>query len=52
MTLHKCSFCEGSKHSNDERLSHEKICIKNYTLTDEERIKNKLELNQKNNKQI
>ena len=45
MSLHQCSFCEASFRSNEDRVSHEKRCSKNYTLTADEKFKNRLELN-------
>lgn len=49
MTLWKCSFCEGSSKSNEQRKKHEVVCFenpknKNMTLS---HLKKRMELNKK-----
>lgn len=49
MALHKCSYCENSLRSDDERKDHETICVKN-GKTDAERFKARQKLKEKKEK--
>lgn len=46
MVFHKCSFCNNSYRSNEERKEHEIVCIKN-GKGGEERFKAQQELKKK-----
>ena len=45
---YRCFFCGVSFFSNEKRLSHEKICDKNNTITDKEKFENKIKFKSKN----
>ncbi len=44
---YECSFCEKSFFSNDDRLSHENICVSNSKLSKEKIFKNRLNIKKK-----
>ena len=48
MTSHQCKFCEKAFFSNEKRLAHEKICIKN-KKTDKERFDEKVKIKRNQN---